>query len=134
MVIALSNHCTVAWVTRPEWPKGAKDEVKQALGPNAGPKGRKLEVGAQRAPRLLVCHICQLPVAPVFVSYRYMYLCYTCTCVLSGSVFVFHLYHICWPVAPLFVSYHLCFSPSLRPVVPLMQPIIHRSESDQTLQ
>ena len=51
---APSHHCTVAWVTRPERPKGAKDEVKQALGPNAGPKGRKLEVGAQRAPRLLV--------------------------------------------------------------------------------
>ena len=27
---ALSNHCIVAWVTRPERPKGAKDEVKQA--------------------------------------------------------------------------------------------------------
>ena len=34
----------VAWVTRPEGPKGTKDEVKQAC---------KLEVGAQRAPRLL---------------------------------------------------------------------------------
>ena len=27
---ALSNHCTVAWVTLPECPKGVKDEVKQA--------------------------------------------------------------------------------------------------------
>ena len=27
-------------------------------GQKAGPKGRQLEVGAQRAPRLLVCHIC----------------------------------------------------------------------------
>ena len=27
---ALSNHCTVAWVTRPERPKGVKDEVNQA--------------------------------------------------------------------------------------------------------
>ena len=33
-----------AWVTRPERPKGAKDEVK----------GLHLEGGAQRAPRLLV--------------------------------------------------------------------------------
>ena len=36
-----------AWVLRPERPKGAKDEVK-------GPKGLQLEVGARRAPRLLV--------------------------------------------------------------------------------
>ena len=27
---ALSNHCTVVWVTRPERPNGVKDEVKQA--------------------------------------------------------------------------------------------------------
>ena len=27
---ALSNHCTVAWVTRHERPKGVKVEVKQA--------------------------------------------------------------------------------------------------------
>ena len=26
----ISNHCTVAWVKRPERPKGVKDEVKQA--------------------------------------------------------------------------------------------------------
>ena len=30
MANALSNHCTIAWVTRPERLKGAKDEVKQA--------------------------------------------------------------------------------------------------------
>ena len=30
---ALSNHCTVAWVKRPERPKGVKDQVKQAKGP-----------------------------------------------------------------------------------------------------
>ena len=38
---------TCAWVTRPEHPKGAKDEVKR-------PKGLQLEVRARRAPRLLV--------------------------------------------------------------------------------
>ena len=27
---ALFHHCTDAWVTRPERPKGAKDEVKPA--------------------------------------------------------------------------------------------------------
>ena len=42
MANALSNHGTVAWVTRPEGRS------------QAGPKGRKLEVGARRAPRLLV--------------------------------------------------------------------------------
>ena len=30
---ALSNHSTVAWVTRPEHPKGVKDVVKQARRP-----------------------------------------------------------------------------------------------------
>ena len=34
-----------AWVTWPERPKGAKSR---------GPKGLKLEVGARRAPKLLV--------------------------------------------------------------------------------
>ena len=34
--MTLSHHCTVAWVTRPERPKGVKDVFKQA-------------------PRLLVC-------------------------------------------------------------------------------
>ena len=36
-----------AWVTWPERPKGAKDKSR-------GPKGLKLEVGARRAPKLLV--------------------------------------------------------------------------------
>ena len=48
---ALSHHCTDAWVTRPERPKGREGSYQ------AGPKGRSLEVGAQRAPRLLVLHI-----------------------------------------------------------------------------
>ena len=46
--------CIGAWVTWPERPKGAKDKVKMPEGQKAGPKGRQLEVGAQRAPRLLV--------------------------------------------------------------------------------
>ena len=43
--MTLSHHCTGAWVTRPERPKGAKDEVKpaqraadQKLGPGGPPK------------------------------------------------------------------------------------------------
>ena len=44
---------TSAWIRRPERPKNAKDEVKQ--GPKlAQTKGRKLEVGPRRGPRLLV--------------------------------------------------------------------------------
>ena len=46
--------CIGAWVIQPERPKSAKDEVKMPEGQKAGPKGRQLEVGAQRAPRLLV--------------------------------------------------------------------------------
>ncbi len=46
--------CIGAWVTWPERPKGAKDNVKMPEGQKAGLKGRILEVGAQRAPRLLV--------------------------------------------------------------------------------
>ena len=34
-----SNHHTVAWVTRPERPKGAKDEVKQARRAQSRPEG-----------------------------------------------------------------------------------------------
>ena len=30
MSMTLSNDCIVTWVTRPERPKGAKDEVKEA--------------------------------------------------------------------------------------------------------
>ena len=40
--------CHLAWVTRLERPKGAEDEVKQ-----------ELEVGARKAPRLLVYYILQ---------------------------------------------------------------------------
>ena len=39
---ALFHHCTDAWVTRPERPKGAKDEVKQArraAAQKSGPGG-----------------------------------------------------------------------------------------------
>ena len=39
-----------ACVPWPERPKGAKDKSR-------GPKGLKLEVGARRAPKLLVIHI-----------------------------------------------------------------------------
>ena len=39
-----------ACVPWPERPKGAKDKSR-------GPKGLKLEVGARRAPKLLVCYI-----------------------------------------------------------------------------
>ena len=28
--MTLAHHCTVAWVTRPERPKGVKDVIKQA--------------------------------------------------------------------------------------------------------
>ena len=42
------------WVTWLERPKGAKDKVRMPEGQKTGPKGRKLEVGAQRALRLLV--------------------------------------------------------------------------------
>ena len=41
-----------AWVTRPERPKGPKSSRPE--GPKAGPKGRQLEVGPRRGPRLLV--------------------------------------------------------------------------------
>ena len=34
----LFHHCTVAWVTRPERPKGAKDEVKQAQRAKSRPE------------------------------------------------------------------------------------------------
>ena len=48
---ALSNHCTVAWVTRPERPKGVKrTKSSRPEGPKAVPKGRYLEVGPWRGP------------------------------------------------------------------------------------
>ena len=37
-----------------------KDKVKVPEGQKAGPKGRQLEVGAQRAPRLLVLYISKI--------------------------------------------------------------------------
>ena len=46
-VITVDTQFTVTWVTRPESPKGTKDEVKR-------PEGLQLEVEARRAPRLLV--------------------------------------------------------------------------------
>ena len=36
---ALCHHCTDAWVTRPERPKGVKDEVKQARRARSRPEG-----------------------------------------------------------------------------------------------
>ena len=36
---ALFHHCTDAWVTRPERPKGAKDDVKQARRAQSWPEG-----------------------------------------------------------------------------------------------
>ena len=47
-----------AWVTRLECPKGVKDEVKQARRAKRVAEGHQLEIGAQRAPRFLVPHIC----------------------------------------------------------------------------
>ena len=47
MPTTLSNDRTVTWVTRPERPKGAKDEVKRPQGPPArsrGPEGPRLLV------------------------------------------------------------------------------------------
>ena len=35
----LSHHCTVAWVTRPERPKGVKDVIKQARRAQSRPEG-----------------------------------------------------------------------------------------------
>ena len=46
--------CIGAWVTQAERPKGAKDKVRMPKGQKAGQKGHQLEVGAQRAARLLV--------------------------------------------------------------------------------
>ena len=49
---------TSSWVTRPERPKGAKDEVKEARRARSRPEGRTLEVGARRPPKLLVYNNC----------------------------------------------------------------------------
>ena len=40
-------------------------------GPKAGPKGRKLEVGARRAPRLLVMD----NIRPTYITYQLTYNC-----------------------------------------------------------
>ena len=49
--------CNGLWVTRPERPKGPKDEVKQARRAKRVAEGHQLEIGAQRAPRFLVQYI-----------------------------------------------------------------------------
>ena len=36
---ALCHHCTDAWVTRPERPKGVKDVIKQARRAQSRPEG-----------------------------------------------------------------------------------------------
>ena len=46
-----------ACVTRPEHPKGARNVVKQARRAKRVAEGHQLEIGAQRAPRLLVIYI-----------------------------------------------------------------------------
>ena len=48
-VWCIRARCNGSWVTRLERPKGAMDEW-----PKGGPKGRRLEVGARSAPKLLV--------------------------------------------------------------------------------
>ena len=50
--MTLSHRCTVAWVTQPEAPEGR--EGRYQAGPN-------LEVGARRAPILLVMNIVPWP-------------------------------------------------------------------------
>ena len=56
--------CTDAWVTRPERPKGVKDVIKQTWRAQS----RSLEVGARRAPRLLVEHIYYI----TYVCYKHI--------------------------------------------------------------
>ena len=46
----LSNHCTVAWVTRPEHPKGVKDEVKQARRAQSRPEWPQARSRAPEGP------------------------------------------------------------------------------------
>ena len=45
-VITVDTQFTVTCVTRPESPKGTKDDVKR-------PEGLQLEVGVRRAPKIL---------------------------------------------------------------------------------
>ena len=51
--MTLSYHCNVAWVTRPERPKGVKDVIKQARRAQSRPEGPQ--------PRLLVAIYFVLP-------------------------------------------------------------------------
>ena len=65
-----------ACVPWPERPKGAKDKSR-------GPKGLELEVGARRAPKLLVCYICMLcifvvPKILLYPLYILLYALYIC--------------------------------------------------------
>ena len=48
--------------------------TKMLEGQKAGPKGRQLEVGAQRAPRLLVVVYCIILMKYLFCVFLYMYL------------------------------------------------------------
>ena len=48
--------------SRLERPKGVKDEVRQARRANSVAEGHQLEIGAQRAPRLLVLYVLLLKV------------------------------------------------------------------------
>ena len=51
---ALSHHCTVAWVTRPPYPKGVKDVIKQAQSRpqprSRGPEAPRLPFLGPRGP------------------------------------------------------------------------------------
>ena len=49
---------TSAWVTRPERPKGGKDEVKEARGAKRRPEGLQIRSwGPEGPPKLLVANI-----------------------------------------------------------------------------
>ena len=52
MPTTLSNDCIVTWVTRPERPKGAKDEVKEAR------RATDLKLGPGGPPKLLISNTC----------------------------------------------------------------------------
>ena len=56
LVMMMMMMMSSAWVTRLECPKGVKDEVKQARRAKRVAEGHQLEIGAQRAPRFLVCY------------------------------------------------------------------------------
>ena len=72
---ALSHHCTVAWVTRPERSKGVKDVIKQARRAQSRPEGPQPR--SRRAFRLLVprniCHgeeICHVATFQIVIHDR----------------------------------------------------------------